>query len=341
MSAKSAAAKAPTAARPAERDLIISRLIKAPRAAVFSAFSDPRGITHWWGPHGFATTTAKMDFKPGGTWKFVMHGPNGTDYNNLIEYREIDAPSRLVYHHADVDGPGASAFDVVVTFDETEAGTHVTLRMTVASPEARAAFVEFGAVEGGYGTLERLEHHLGRAAEAATLKSSGEAVFEVTRTFDAPRHLVWQVHSTAEHMARWWGPKGCKLTIPKLEFRPGGIFHYAMRYSTGAEMWGRFIYRDLAAPHRMVFLSAFSNPAGGITRAPFTDQWPLEMLNETTLTETDGRTTLHLTTRPFGATDGERTFFAGFFESLTQGYGGTMDQLEKYLAKLQEKSLKA
>src|SRR6266568_2266197 len=85
----------------------------------------------------------------------------------------------------------------------------------------------------------------------------------------------------------------------------GGVFHYAMAYRPGHEMYGRFVYREIAAPGRLVFVNSFSDAAGGITRAPFPqlgDRWPLEVLNNMTLTEKDGKTTLTLRGGPINAT---------------------------------------
>ena len=157
--------------------------------------------------------------------------------------------------------------------------------------------------------------------------------FTISRTFDAPRDLVWSVHSEARHLERWWGPKGCNLGIERLEFRPGGIFHYCMRYSTGAAMWGRFLYRELKEPERMVYFSSFANELGGIARAPF-GPLPFELQNTVTLTETDGKTTLSIHTIPFGVTDADEiAFFDNLRDttSLEQGFGGTLDQLAAYL----------
>lgn len=157
--------------------------------------------------------------------------------------------------------------------------------------------------------------------------------FVITRVFDAPRHLVWQAWTEAERLEKWWGPKGCKIGISKLEFRPGGLFHYVMRYSSGAEMWGRFFYRDIAPPERIVWLNSFSNANGGITRAPFSPICPLEMLNTMTLTEAGEKTALTLRSTAHGATDEERKYFEDLTGSLSKGFGGTFDQLADYLAR--------
>ena len=103
--------------------------------------------------------------------------------------------------------------------------------------------------------------------------------FTLTRSFSAPRERVWKAWTSAEALAQWWGPKGAAIRVIKLEFKVGGVFHYAMSFQPGApEMFGRFIYREIAAPHRIVFVNSFSDADGGITRAPFPQlegKWPL------------------------------------------------------------------
>jgi uncharacterized protein YndB with AHSA1/START domain len=159
-----------------------------------------------------------------------------------------------------------------------------------------------------------------------------EDEFVIERTFDAPRALVWKAWTETERLAQWWGPKGCSIRVVKHDLRVGGIFHYAMEYKTGSAMWGRFTYREIAAPERLVFVNAFSDPGGGLTRAPFKEQLPLEMLNRVTFDETGGRTTITLRCTAPNATDAERQAFIDLFPSMQQGYSGTLDQLDVYLA---------
>jgi uncharacterized protein YndB with AHSA1/START domain len=160
--------------------------------------------------------------------------------------------------------------------------------------------------------------------------------FTISRTFDAPRQRVWKAWADPQALARWWGPKGATIRVLKLEFRPGGMFHYAMAFQPGRDMYGRFIYREIVAPERIVFVNSYSDADGGITRAPFPQlegKWPLEVLNTMTLAERDGRTTLSLVGNPINATEEERTIFAGMHGSMRQGFAGTFDQLADYLAK--------
>lgn len=169
-------------------------------------------------------------------------------------------------------------------------------------------------------------------AAAAQPSHSQTRDFVITRVFDAPRERVWTAWSEAERLAKWWGPKGCTIGVRKLDFRPGGVFHYSMQFNEGT-MWGRFVYREIAAPERLVFVNSFSDENGGITRAPFSPTWPLEVLNIVTFTERDGKTTLTLRGGPIDPTDEERRTYEGFFDSMQQGFGGTFDQLDAYLAK--------
>jgi uncharacterized protein YndB with AHSA1/START domain len=141
------------------REIVVSRVFNAGRETLFRAFTEQGGIEQWWGPDGFTTTTYEMDVRPGGVWRFVMHGPDGTDYENLITYREVVSPERLVYDHSDPND--ASRFETTVSFEETPEGTRVTLRALFPTVEARNYAVEhYQAIEGGRQTLERLGRHV-------------------------------------------------------------------------------------------------------------------------------------------------------------------------------------
>ena len=157
--------------------------------------------------------------------------------------------------------------------------------------------------------------------------------FVITRTFDAPRDLVWQAFTEGESLAQWWGPKGFATHVTRFEFRPGGKFVYAMRSEGGNEMWGRFVYQEITPPERLVFINSFSDENGGLVRGPFSEKLPLEMLLTLTFEEENGKTTLTLRGRPINATEEEKEFYASLHPSMRSGFGGTFDQLEAYLAR--------
>jgi uncharacterized protein YndB with AHSA1/START domain len=164
-------------------------------------------------------------------------------------------------------------------------------------------------------------------------KAARNWAFEITRVFKAPRDRVWKAWSEADQLKHWWGPKGCSIEIPRFEFRLGGFLHYAMKFADAPTMWGRFNYREIVVPERIVWLNSFSNEKCGITRAPFSEFCPLEIENSVTFTEHAGTTTVSLRAEPFGEVAEERKYFEELRSSLEQGYGGTFEQLADYLAK--------
>jgi uncharacterized protein YndB with AHSA1/START domain len=138
-----------------DREIIITRVIDAPRELVFEAWSDPKHLDKWWGPNGFTTTTHAFEFKVGGAWQFTMSGPYG-DFPNTIVYDEIVAPERIAYTNV-------GAFTSVATFVEQDGKTTVKMHATFYSPEGLKEAVEhYKAIEGGKQTLERLDAYVSK-----------------------------------------------------------------------------------------------------------------------------------------------------------------------------------
>lgn len=312
----------------ADREIVITRLINAPRNLVWEAWTNPEHIKHWWGPDGFTNTIHEMEVKPGGIMRFMMHGPNGMDFPNKIVFKEVEKPSRLFYSHGSDDDNDPGMFETMVTFEEKNGKTLLTMRAIFASAEERDKVVkEHGALEGGNQTVTRLEAFL------YTL--SDDNAFIITRQFDAPRNIVFKVWTEAEHLKHWWGPKGFDIEVKKLDFRPGGIFHYCMKAASGQTMWGRFKYQEIVSPEKIVFVNSFSDEEGNIKPAPFGDiKFPLEVLNIFTFTEQDGKSILTLRAGPVNATEEEMAVYKNFHGSMQQGYGGTFEKLADYLSEL-------
>lgn len=137
--------------------ITMEREFDAPPDVLFRAYSDADALKVWYGPNGFTVTVIAMDFRVGGLFRFTMHGPDGTDYPNRMEYREIVPNERLAYLHGfDIDND-PNAFEVVVNFEALGANrTLLTKHSTFPSVEARNAVMKFGAVELGMQTLEKL-----------------------------------------------------------------------------------------------------------------------------------------------------------------------------------------
>jgi uncharacterized protein YndB with AHSA1/START domain len=134
----------------ADRELVTSRLIDAPRERVFSAFSDPAQLQHWWGPNGFTNTFHEFDLRPGGKWRFVMHGPDGANYPNESVFVEVAPAERVVFRHE--SGP---RFEMTITFESQGAKTLVGWRQ-VFDTAAECRRVARFAVDANEQNLDRL-----------------------------------------------------------------------------------------------------------------------------------------------------------------------------------------
>lgn len=142
------------------RELVMTRSFDAPRELVFKAWTEQAHVDHWWGPTGFRNETLEMDVRPGGQWRYIMHGPDGVDYPNRVVYNEVIPPERLVYtHDSDIDNDPA-AFQVTVTFAVQGNQTYLTMHMVFATAAQRQEAIGYGAVEGGQQTLGRLAVYL-------------------------------------------------------------------------------------------------------------------------------------------------------------------------------------
>lgn len=146
MNGKPAAAAGPTA----DREFVHSRLIDAPRERVFRAFSDPAHLARWWGPKGFTSTFHGFDFRPGGEWRFVMHGPDGVNYPNESVFVEVVAPERVVFEHI-----SGHHFHMTITFAAQGAKTLVGWRQVFDTAAERERIAKV-VIEANEQNLDRL-----------------------------------------------------------------------------------------------------------------------------------------------------------------------------------------
>ena len=147
---------APAQSATADREIVISRVIDAPRELVFEAFTAVRHLSQWWGPEGFTTTTRAFEFRVGGEWDFVMHGPDGTDYQEWISWTEIAPPERIALLHGASRGD-PNSFESVITLAPAGAATRIEMRTLFPTRALRDEAVEkYHAIEGGRQTLGNL-----------------------------------------------------------------------------------------------------------------------------------------------------------------------------------------
>jgi uncharacterized protein YndB with AHSA1/START domain len=174
---------------------------------------------------------------------------------------------------------------------------------------------------------------------AATQPSQTPATtFTISRTYDAPRDLVFDVYNNPEHMKHWWGPKGFGTEIVKMDFHTGGICLYRLTTPDGAEMWGKLTFRAIEVPSRVSCIVSFSDKDANITTHPLSPTWPREILGTVTFTETDGKTTVTVEWTPYNATEIEITTFNAGHESMTMGWNGTFEQFTNYLQQVQQEA---
>ena len=260
----------------AERELVLSRVFDAPREVVFDAWTNPQHVGKWWGPKGFTTTTHRIDIRTGGEWAFIMHGPDGRDYENHLYYDEIVKPERIVYTH----GP-APRFQSTITFIEQNGKTKVTMRMVHESTEIRNNIAKY-AVDGGFEHMACLAEFLGDKHQPLAIGLPSEREIILRRVFDAPRELVFEMMTKCEHVKRWWGPRSLSMVECEMDYRPGGTWRYVQQMPDGAKAVFKGTYHEIVPPEKIVATECFDEPRLG------SPQWH----STVTLKEEGGRTTL-------------------------------------------------
>jgi uncharacterized protein YndB with AHSA1/START domain len=291
-----------------DREIVSTRIFDAPRDLVWQAWSEPQHLRHWWGPKDFRNTFETFDFQPNGVWRFIMHGPDGTDYPQEWVFVEIVKPSLIVLDHLN-----APKFRVTATFEAVDGKTKVTFRQLFESA-AICDSVKPRAVPGNEQNFDRL------AAQLSIMQGDAREL-TITRTFDAPRALVWKAWTDPVHLAAWWGPAGFTNPVCKIDVRPGGAILIVMRAPDGAEYPMRGIFQEIVEPERIVF----SNFAVDDKDNPITDG-----LTTVTFTERDGKTEMVLHTRVTALVPQAIPMIAGTEAGCTQG----LERLANMLATL-------
>jgi uncharacterized protein YndB with AHSA1/START domain len=309
------------------KDINFIRKIRAPRALVYEAWAKEEALASWFGPEGFAVASNEFNFEEGGHWAFTMTGQDGTVYPNVMEFKQLVKPERIAYRMTDGTEDCPNAFDVVVTLEEEREFTLLTIRTIFASAEIVQESLKFGALEAGVSTFSKLQTAVETSYETNQLK--------LERKYNAPIGLVFDCLTKAEHLIHWWGPIGFKVEVPRLDLEPNGLFLYKM-INANFELWGRFKYLQIEAPSFLSYVVSFSDENAGITRhpAPEAATWPLEQLVNLQLIENEGITTITMESIPINASNVEIETFEKGKGGMRQGFKGTFDQLESYLAQL-------
>jgi uncharacterized protein YndB with AHSA1/START domain len=300
------------------RSLVTTRMFDAPRDLVFEAWTHPNHLSNWWGPTGFSITTRAFDFRPGGIWRLVMHGPDGRDYQNHITFDEIVAPERIAFHH-NAEGSERVHHWTFATFEDVGGKTKLTMRLLFSSAEEKERVVrEYGAAEGLKQTVGRLADYVADWGRGGGL----EKHVTLTRLFQAPRALVFEAFTNPKHLAEWWGPKGFTNPVCEIDARPGGaiLIHMKME-GTGFSHPMTGTIHEVVPNERFVF-TAVARDAD--------NQVLLESHTTITFRDEGGATRLTVEARAKGRQPIARMMLAG----MQEGWSQSLEKLDALVVRL-------
>ncbi len=290
------------------REIIQTRIYKAPKELLLRMWSNPEHITHWWGPAGFSTTTHEMQFKPGGLWKYTMHGPDGTDYPNCIRYIHI-SPDRIEYRHG---GEGKPVdFHVRVDFYQRGDMTEMNFCMTFSTSEER------DRVAAQYGAVEGLASTMGRLDEYAAAQNPNNIELVIVRKFKAPRVLVWKALTEGEQIKQWSCPAGLELERSNGDAIAGGKWSARMVTPSGYGFDSEGEYLEVSPMDTLKYTHRWKKEDGSYK--------PTTLIS-ISLTENDGFTTLCFVQAGFWSEEARAAHLGGWsstIENLGKFVGAT------------------
>lgn len=310
-------------------DVIVTRTFHAPRALVWDAFTQEDHLKEWWGPHWFTNGRVDVDLRVGGHMRIDMQSPDGATFPMVAMFKEIRPPEKLVFlDSAFMDEKGVAKMETLttITFAEDAGRTTVMVHNQILHVDPALLPALAGMEEGWSMSLERLGGHIGSLVIALPEK---EPVVWMSRIFDAPRELVWQALTDANHLKHWWGPRAMKTVHCTMDARPGGSWaiHQVVDApeSIGGTPGGTLLkfkgrVLEVDPPSRLVQTFGMEGEWGGE-----------EIREEITLTDLGNGKTLY-----------KAVSFAGTFEAREAALGTGMsygaqemfDRLDEYLLQL-------
>jgi len=307
---------------PSDTEILMTRVFDAPREMVFAAMTKPEHVTQWWGPRISSFEVCEIDFRVGGSWRYVIGFPGGQKMAFSGVFHELLPPERLVasecFHAPQFGNP---EWRTTMTLEEIDGKTKMTSRVVHPSKANRDGHFNSGMEQGAAETFGRLDDLLaGRPTGPDLSQNPMEAELEITRVFDAPRELVYQAWTEPEHMTQWWGPGVFTNHSCELDVRPGGAWQIVMRSPDGTDFRCEGIYSEVVKAERLVFTNDAISHTGELL---------LKGLTTVTFAEHGNKTKLTLHTRAVGHVP----FAPQMLRGMEPGWNQSLDSLAAFLTR--------
>ncbi|MBW4655980.1 MAG: SRPBCC domain-containing protein [Kaiparowitsia implicata GSE-PSE-MK54-09C] len=309
----------------ADRTLVITRVFNAPRDLVWQVWTDPNHIAQWWGPRGFTTRVDEMDLRPGGQSRYVMIGPDGTEYPAKGVFKEVVPPERIVStdefgegYDTLIDADLPQGMVMTTLFEDLGHQTKLTLEILHPTVEDRRKHEAMGVVAGWHSSLDCMTEHLERLGaqpgHGLGMSLVGDRDLILTRSFRAPRPQVWNAWTQPQHVQRWFGCGDMPMTECTIDLRVGGTWRYVLQNPSG-DMALSGEYLEVTPCDRLVATERYE-------WVPDSDH-----INTLTLTECDGTTTLQILVQYAAAAHRD----ADLQHGMETGLRDTLNRLEALL----------
>jgi uncharacterized protein YndB with AHSA1/START domain len=248
------------------KDLTLTRVFNAPRSLVFKAWTDPKLVAQWWSPRMYSNPVCELDVRPGGAILVHMRGPDGIDNPMTGVYHEIVEPERLVFTtYAVPDETGQYNLQVLntVTFEEKGDQTHLTMHAVVVKSTPATSGALSGMREGWSQSLDKLNETVTNQGLKTMITLNPDMhMLYITRTFNAPRELVFQVCADPNLIPQWWGPRRLTTRIEQMDVRPGGTWRYVQQDAEGNQFVFHGAYQQIVPPERVISTFEFEGMPG-------------------------------------------------------------------------------
>jgi uncharacterized protein YndB with AHSA1/START domain len=315
------------------QEVIITRVIHAPRDLVFRTATDPRMIPKWWGPRRLRTEVKKMNVTPGGTWRFVQTDKEGNEFAFHGVYHEVTSPKRLIYTSEYEGVPGHVSL-YTDDYSERDGETTIKSRCIFYSVEDRDQMMQWGMEDGVSEMTLRMNELLAQENEEEpkgyehTMEQmkKEDHCLTISRTFNAPPDQVWQRWTDENQYMCWWGPKDFTSPYAKFDLRPGGNYLTCMKGPDGREYWGTGTFEEIVKQKRIVYTDHFADAKGNTVAPSYYDMpgdQPIELTVQVNMDDLGGKT--RLTLEQCGLTDSEMV------ELSKEGWNQSLDKLAECL----------